>query len=162
MDVTVRWARSREAKTIHRILMEAYGPYEDTISPPFAVFQTSPGAIARHIRAGRHKYALAFVDKTPVGTLRCTPVRKEKQQTYWVLSRLAVLPARQGEGIAADLIRWMHQTAEDSRIRQMRGYVRTALPALLRFYRRFGYAVLGYRSKAGHPRYLAVVGARLD
>lgn len=162
MDVTVRWARTGEADSVHRILAEAYEPYEGKIFPPFAVFQTGPGAIAGHIRTGRHKYALAFAGKQPVGTLRCTPVRNDKAPKCWVLSRLAVAPGYQGHGVAVELIHWMHDVAARAGVKQLRGDVRTALPALLRFYRRFGYTVVGYRSKPGYPRYLAVVGLRLD
>lgn len=159
--VKIRMARPTEATAVYRILMEAYAPYEGKIFPPFAVFQTGPSAIASHIRARRHKYALAFTGRKPVGTLRCTPVRNERGPTYWVLSRLAVLPSHQGKGVAADLIRWMHDLARKSGVRELRGDVRTALPALLRFYERFGYTVCGYRSKPGYPRYLAVVRTSL-
>lgn len=162
MDVTIRMAKAREATTVHRILAAAYAPYEGKIFPPFGVFQTGPTTIASHIKSRRHRYALAFAGGQPVGTMRCTPVRGEKQVKYWVMSRLAVLPSHQGHGVAADLIHWMHDLARRSGIRELRGDVRTALPALLRFYKRFGYTVLGYRSKPGYPRYLAVVRKRLE
>lgn len=162
MDVIVRWARAKEATAVHRILAEAYKPYEGKIFPPFAVFTTGPEAIASHIRTRRHKYALAFIDRQPVGTLRCTPLRRDKQERRWILSRLAVLPDYQGQGVAAELIHWMHDAAQRADVRELRGDVRTALPALLRFYRRFGYSVVGFRSKPGYPRYLAVVGLRFE
>lgn len=159
--IHIRFARPKEGAVVYRILMEAYAPYEGKIFPPFGVFQTAPSTIASHIRSRRHRYALAFADRQPVGTLRCTPVRSEKYGLYWVLSRLAVLPSCQGKGVAADLIRWMHEAARKAGITELRGDVRTALPALLRFYERFGYTISGYRSKPGYPRYLAVVRASL-
>lgn len=162
MDLTVRWARAAEASVVHRILSDAYKQYEGKIFPPFAVFETEAVEIARHIRFRRHRYALALAGKEPVGTLRCTPLRRPGQNPRWVLSRLAVLPAYQGRGVAAELIRWMHRAAEKAGVAELRGDVRTALPALLRFYKRFGYNVVGFRSKPGYPRYLAVVGLRLQ
>lgn len=162
MDVTVRLAKAKEAIVVHRILAEAYARYEGKIFPPFGVFQTGPSSIAAHIRSRRHRYALAFVGKQSVGTMRCTPMRGDKEPKCWTLSRLAVLPEYQGRGIAKELVNWMHDFARRSGVRELRGDVRTALPALLRFYRGFGYKVRGYRSKPGYPRYVAVVRKRLD
>lgn len=160
MDLTVRFARAKEAVAVHRILMDAFAPYEGKIKPPFKVFKSTPDGIAAGIRKRRHRYAVAVVDRAPVGTLRLTPIRADRRCDYWLLSRLAVLPEFQGSHIARRLIDWMHEKAIRHEVPELRGHVRTALPKLLRFYQRCGYRILGYRSLPGFPRYVTVIGRR--
>lgn len=160
MDLTVRLARVKEAAAVHQILMEAFAPYEGKIMPPFKVFQSTPNRIAAGIRSRRHRYAVAVVERMPVGTLCCTPMRGDDGRDYWLLSRLAVAPEYQGSHIARRLIAWMQEKAVRHEVPELRGHVRTALPKLIRFYQRCGYRILGYRSLPGYPRYVAVVGKR--
>ncbi len=160
MDVTVRFARTKEAPAVHHILMEAFAPYQGIIKPPFKVMRTTPESIAEGIRSRRHRYAVAVVDDMPVGTLRLTPKRCERVGNYWLLSRLAVLPEFQGGHIARRLISWMHDKALEYEVPELRGHVRTALPRLLKFYQRCGYKVIGYLSIPGFPKYITVIGRR--
>lgn len=161
MDLTVRFARPKEAVAVHQILMDAFAPYEGKIKPPFKVFKSTPAGIAAGIRSRRHRYAVAVVDRMPVGTLRLTPMRCDRGSEYWLVSRLAVLPEYQGSSIARQLISWMHEKALRHDVPELRGHVRTALPKLLRFYQRCGYRILGYRSLPGFPKYVTVIGRRL-
>lgn len=161
MDLTVRFARVKEAAAVHQILMDAFAPYEGKIKPPFKVFKATPAGIAAGIRNRRHRYAIAVVDKVPVGTMRLTPKHCPRIGDYWLLSRLAVAPEYQGSHIAKRLISWMHEKAVRHDVPELRGHVRTALPKLIRFYQRCGYRVLGYISTPGFPKYVAVVGRRL-
>lgn len=160
MDVTVRFARAKEAPAVHYVLMEAFSRYEGKIKPPFKVLQSTPEGIAAGIHSRRHRYAVAVVDGMPVGTLRMTPKRCERAGHYWLLSRLAVLPEFQGCHIARRLITWMHDRALEHEVPELRGHVRTALPRLLRFYQRMGYGVIGYLSTPGFPRYITVIGRK--
>lgn len=161
MDVDVRFARVKEARAVHRILMEAFGPYAGKIKPPFQVFQETPEGIAADMRRRRHRYAVALVEDVPVGTFRLTSAHSAKRGPYWLVSRLAVLPEFQGRHVAHRLIDWLHERAERHQVPELRGHVRTALPRLIRFYQHFGYRVLGYRSLPGYPKYLTVVACRL-
>lgn len=158
-------ARGKDAVAVHRILMDAFEPFRHDLVPPLLVFRSTAKSIAAGIRTGRHAYALARhkTGGVPAGTLRRTIVRgKHGNVRYWLLSRLAVAPEFQGGGVAADLINWMHEQAARAGMREVRGNVRTALPALIRFYKRFGYRVIGYRSLPRHPRYLTVISRTLD
>lgn len=161
MDLTVRFARVKEAPAVHRILMDAFAPYEGKIHPPFKVFKSTPESIADGICKRRHRYAVALVDEIPVGTMRLTPKQCPRIGDYWLLSRLAVHPEYQGSHIAKRLISWMHERAVRHEVPELRGHVRTALPRLIRFYQRCGYRVLGYISKPGFPKYVTIVGRRL-
>ena len=111
MDVAIRFARVKEAGSVHHILMEAFGPYAGKIKPPFQVLQSTPEGIASGMRRRRHRYAVAVVEGTPVGTLRLTPARCPRGDDYWLVSRLAVLPEFQGHHIARRLIVWLHDRA---------------------------------------------------
>lgn len=161
MDVTFRFARTKEAPAVHHILVEAFAPYAGRIYPPFQVLKATPEDIAEAIRSRCHWYAVACVDGLPVGTLCATPKRLPRGREYWLLSRLAVLPEYQGCHIARKLIGWMHEKAIEHHVPELRGHVRTALPRLLRFYQRLGYKPIGYLSLPGFPRYITVVGRKL-
>jgi len=160
VDVAIRFARVKEAGSVHHILMEAFGPYEGKIKPPFQVLRSTPEGIASGMRRRRHRYAVAVVEGTPVGTLRLTPARCPRGDDYWLVSRLAVLPEFQGHHIARRLIVWLHDRALRYDVPELRGHVRTALPKLLRFYQRFGYRVIGHRSVPGYPKYITVIARR--
>ena len=152
MDVDVRFARVKEARAVHRILMEAFGPYAGKVKPPFQVFQETPEGIAADMRRRRHRYAVALVEDVPVGTFR--RVRPPaKRGPYWLVSRLAVLPVSRPH-VAHRLIDWLHELAEWHQVPSC-GAVRTVAPAHP-LYQHFGYRPR-YRSLPDIRKYLTVV-----
>src|SRR5690606_22962756 len=146
MDVDVRFARVKEARAVHRILMEAFGPYAGKIKPPFQVFQETPEGIAADMRRRRHRYAVALVEDVPVGTFRLTSALSAARGRHCLLSRLAVPPDFQGRLVAHPPSACLAERAERHKVPELRGHGRSALPRRIRFYPHFGYRVLGYRS----------------
>lgn len=157
-EIVIRFGRAMvsEARDIWRVTRIAYAPYKGVIKPTFGALRVTVGAIRHQIRTGKYFYIVARHEDRVIGTLRC-----RKRRGYLGLSRLAVLPEYQRNGIGRRLMEWAEEEARRLGLRRLRGEVRAVMPDLLRYYRRMGYRPIGRRSRKGYPGYLIIVQKRL-
>ena len=134
--VEVRRVGSEAAADVLRIVLAAFGN-RPTLDPPADALHESVESIGIQLVEGGG--LLASVDGEPVGTLILDPVGRTV-----FLRRFAVLPDRQGHGIAHAMI--------DAAVRAADGHedltvvAREELPRTVRFWQRAGFREIARRS----------------
>lgn len=160
-SLQIRRAKVTEARDIERVLKQAYEQYRGKIEPPLQALSARASQIVKEIRTPNRGYLVALLDGQLVGTLRYRKTRQDGRRVL-CLSRLAVDPGARRRGIGRRLMQEAESLARQWGITELRGNVRAALSTLLDYYASMGYRALGRRSKPGYPRYLIVIGKRLD
>ena len=147
MSIEIRLATSADAPEIHRTMIAAFEPSRGKLVPPSGAHDESVEDVRAALERGGA--LLALHDGTAVGS-----VRFEVHPDHLHVGRLSVIPAVQGQGIGAALLRAVEDFAIQQSIPEITLFVRLVLDDNLRFYDR-----LGYRSERveDHPSGLSKV-----
>jgi GNAT superfamily N-acetyltransferase len=140
-SVVVLAAGPESAREVHRLTQLAFAEY-GWLTPPSGALAETEDDVRRDLQ--RHHGALARLDGSAVGALR---LRAEGRQ-LWV-RRVAVDPARQGQGIGRALMAWALSWAASRGLAEVRLGVRAQLPGNRAFYERLGYQVARAHHRPG-------------
>ena len=135
----VQAAGPESAREVHRLTQLAFAGY-GWLTPPSGALSENEDDVRRDLQ--QHGGALARLDGAAVGALRL----RQEPKALWV-RRVAVDPARQGDGVGRGLMRWAEREAAARGLAEVRLGVRAQLPGNRAFYERLGYRVL-----RAHPR----------
>jgi ribosomal protein S18 acetylase RimI-like enzyme len=132
-------ASRADAATVHRFTQAAYAEYRGRVHPPSGVDRERVADVERALEEGGA--VLAWVGDTAVATGRF-----QAEAEYLHVERLAVLPARRGQGIARALLAYVEEFARRAKLREVRLEARLSLPRNVALYQ-----ALGYHIRSLHP-----------
>lgn len=134
---TVRIARvgAESAADVHLVVAEAFGA-RPALDPPPAALSETPESIADAL--GAHGGVLATADGQAVGALVF-----ERHDQLLGVTRFGVLPAAQGQGVAARMIEEAAAEAERQGLAGLSVVARVELPQTVAFWQRYGFAQVG-------------------
>ena len=140
--IRVNAASPDDAPLVRQIMLAAFEQFRGTLEPPSSALDETIADTRRAIEAGGA--ALAWLGDQAIGSARYEP-----RPDYLYVSRVSVLPAYRGRGIAAALLAAMDDQARRLSLPEVRVEVRHSLPANLAFFRRLGFQTI---SEQPHPR----------
>ena len=129
------------------VIRESFAAQGFATSPPSSALKESDAAVAGKLAAGGGFGA--FDGATLVGAVLWSD---DGDALY--LGRLAVLPARRGGGIAAELAGLVEAEARRSGFAKLRLRARLQLPQNLKFFARLGFRPVGEGAHARHESIL--------
>lgn len=127
-------AESKDAATIHQVMLQAFQEYEKAIPPSSALSETVD-SIEQAMQQSEQAF-IGYIEKQPVAMVRFT---LSTQGIYFF--RLSVIPERQGQGLAKALISKLEQYALSNGIKISQCKVRMSVPRNIELYRSLGYVV---------------------
>lgn len=139
--VVVQAAGPESALEVHRLTQLAFAEY-GWLTPPSGALAETEDDVRADLQ--QHGGALARLDGTAIGALRL----REEGRSLWV-RRVAVDPARQGQGIGRALMDWALAQAASRELAEVRLGVRAQLPGNRAFYERLGYRVARAHHRPG-------------
>ncbi len=142
MKPTIRIAHADEAALVHRLTQMAFDEYRGQLEPPSSAHDETEAVVAAALAKGGA--LLALIDGIAVGAARFTP-----EDDHLYIGRVAVTPARRGQGIAIELMLALEQQARRLGVVAIELGVRENLPSNVRLYEKLGYTVI---SRDQHPR----------
>lgn len=141
-SLEIRSATADDVPAIARVVREAYRPYLSRMSRPPAPMTQDYGRVIREADVW-----VAQLDGELVGVL---VVRSRPD--HLLLENIAVLPAAQGRGVAARLLRLVEERAVAAGALEVRLYTNAAMAENLAFYPRRGYVETGRAEQDGFAR----------
>lgn len=136
MNITITSASIQEAGLVHALTQSAFVEYAGLLTPAPECLHESIADVARSIARGG-----AFIawgdDGQPVGSARYEPLNGHLH-----VSRVAVLPAYRGLGVAGSLLAAIDDTAIALGLDLLQLQTRLNLPRNIRLYEKFGYRII--------------------
>lgn len=142
--IILRRAEDADAAMLARTIRAAFGEYRDRLSPPSPALEESPERLLALMRGGG-----AFLAECGGQVGGCVLYQDRGDHLY--LSRLSVLPALRGRGLARALTSVVERRAAELGLGCVRLSVRRALPRNRAMYLHFGYRHFGDGVAAGCP-----------
>ncbi|WP_153733346.1 GNAT family N-acetyltransferase [Sporosarcina obsidiansis] len=130
----IKLATANDAPIIHDVMIKAFLEYKNEIPPSSALEETVP-TITAALEKGE-KALIGYMQDEPVAMVR---FQLEDHRLYFF--RLSVIPERQGQGIAKELLRFLETYAKQNKLSTIQCKVRMSLPKNLAFYQSIGYDV---------------------
>jgi predicted N-acetyltransferase YhbS len=150
--VSIRAAELADAPAIARVIAAAFEPYRCRLTPtPSALSET-----AESVRA-RFKAGQGFVAEAGEQIVGCILTSLDSANDLYV-GRLAVLPERQGRGLARRLMERAEAFAREQGCTSMSLGVRIALKDNIAFFERFGFRFVSEERHPGfsEPTYISM------
>jgi ribosomal protein S18 acetylase RimI-like enzyme len=142
MVIVIHRATLEEAPLVHRIMIEAFAEYAETLQAPSGAMTETVADVAESMARGGA--ILAWEGPQAVGSARFEP-----RDGFLSVGRVAVLPAHRRRGIAQAMMRLMETEAEAAGFQRIELGVRMSLPSNLALYASLGYetvAITPHRS----------------
>jgi tRNA threonylcarbamoyladenosine biosynthesis protein TsaE len=149
-EITVRAAAVEDAPLVRNLMLTAFESLRD-LDPPSSAFEESDADVAAAIERGGA--ALAFMDGTPVGSVRFEP-----QDVCLYIARLAVIPAARRNGVAAALMGAAETEAARFGLHEAQVEMRSHLDGNRALFTALGYELIWERP---HPRNPAFTSVRM-
>jgi predicted N-acetyltransferase YhbS len=146
-SLLIRSAAPADAEAIATVLRRAFAPYEGRLQPQAGALRESEETIRVKLATEQ-----ALVAETPDGIAGCVFYRPADEPGAIYLGRLAVLPKRQGLGIARRLMMRLEEAARDAGAAALILNVRIALPANRALFERLGFHGIGDGRHPGHQQ----------
>jgi ribosomal protein S18 acetylase RimI-like enzyme len=144
-DWTVRPATLDDATTLAAVIRAAFEEHRGRLDPPSDAHGESADTVQRKLTT-----AHAAVAETTSGVIGCVFFEEEPGRAY--ISRLSVLPAERGRGVARELMDFAEAWARERGLSLAYLGVRVVLKEQQAYYARRGYVMVG---KAAHAGYAA-------
>lgn len=127
-------AQATDAPIIHDLMIQAFMAYKNEVPPSSALDETIE-SISTALHNGERAF-IGYMNDKPVGMIR---FQVEEDHVYFY--RLSVLPHKQGQGIAKELLKSLetYTFAQDKSIIKCK--VRMAVPKNIALYHSIGYKV---------------------
>lgn len=133
--MNVRLAKKEDAAIIHKIMIEAFSEYNETI--PSSALNETVYSIASSIDDKEEQAAICFENDHPIAMVRFQIVN---ESLYFY--RLSVLPIHQGKGVAKTLLRWLEVFARDHSCNRIWCKVRKSVSKNRKMYCSLGYKTI--------------------
>ncbi|AXF57123.1 GNAT family N-acetyltransferase [Salicibibacter kimchii] len=127
-------ATTSDAAIIHDLMMKAFMEYKNEHPPSSALDETVQSV--SHALGKREKALIAFEENQPVGMVRFQ-LKNEGINFY----RLSVIPEKQGQGIAKELLKSLEDYANKAELPTISCKVRMTVQKNIQLYSSMGYAV---------------------
>jgi predicted N-acetyltransferase YhbS len=141
----IRSAAPADAEAVAAVLRRAFACYEGRLQPPAGALRESEETILAKLATEQ-----ALVAETPDGIAGCVFYRPADEPGAIYLGRLAVLPERQGSGIARRLMMRLEEAARAAGAAALLLNVRVALPENCALFERLGFHRIGDGRHPGH------------
>lgn len=128
-------ATLREAAIVASVVRASFKEYRKGRRRPLSA-RLSEERVKRQLRRGEKEYALALLDRKPVGA-----VGIRKKGRVLLLGPVGVVPEYRAQGVGAALLRWADERAFAEKCLMIKAEVLWGLRSLVRYYRRRGFQI---------------------
>lgn len=132
----IRFAEHSDAPIIHDLMIRAFSEYKNEI-PPSSALEETVQSISTALNEGEQSI-IGFIDNVPVAMVRFQ-IKDEGLYFY----RLSVVPERQGQGIAKELLKLLEEYAIQQKLPTIFCKVRMNVPRNIYLYQSLGYKITG-------------------
>lgn len=132
--MNIKVAGPADASVIHDLMMKAFMEYKHAV-PPSSALEETVQSVSDALEKGE-KALIAYEKNDPVGM-----VRFQLMANGLYFYRLSVLPEKQGEGIAKEILKSLEVYAGNAGVPTIRCKVRKSVPKNIQLYTSFGYSV---------------------
>lgn len=140
--VVVRLAMADDAPLVRELMLRGFAQFRDALDPPSGAFWETDADVAAAIERGGA--AIAWLDETPVGSVRFEP-----EVDWFYIGRLAVVPEARRQGVAKALMQAAEEQAAKFGLAETQLSMREALPGNRALFESLGYEVIAIDP---HPR----------
>ncbi|WP_028402344.1 GNAT family N-acetyltransferase [Ectobacillus panaciterrae] len=133
--MTIHLAIYEEIHIVHKIMMDAFYEYKDTV-PPSSALEETIESIQDAWKQQQELAGIYILNQTPVGMIRFSV---QKNNIYFF--RLSVHPDHRGKGIAKELLHWLEDYAKKYNKKYITCKVRATIPKNIKLYESVGYQV---------------------
>jgi ribosomal protein S18 acetylase RimI-like enzyme len=130
----IRFAKVSDAPLIHDLMMNAFMIYKDE-APPSSALEETVQSVAAALKEGE-QCIIVVVNHVPVGMVRYQFI---KDGLYFY--RLSVIPEKQGQGIAKNLLKSLEEYALNVGVHTLLCKVRMTVPKNIYLYSSIGYTI---------------------
>ena len=130
----IRLAEASDAAIIHDLMIKAFMEYKDEI-PPSSALEETVQTISTALENGEQAF-ISYIDDEPAGMVR---FRVEDKGVYF--HRLSVIPEKQGQGIAKEILKSLDDYAKQNEKLTMLCKVRMTVPKNIKLYSSIGYRI---------------------
>jgi ribosomal protein S18 acetylase RimI-like enzyme len=130
----IKFAEVSDAPLIHDLMIKAFMEYKDEVPPSSALDETIQ-SISTALEDGEQAL-ISFVDNGPVGMVR---FRLKANGVYFY--RLSVIPEKQGQGIAKEILKSLEDYANQKEKPTILCKVRMTVPKNIKLYSSIGYSI---------------------
>ncbi|MDM5331551.1 GNAT family N-acetyltransferase [Neobacillus sp. CF12] len=130
----IRFAKVSDAPLIHDLMMNAFMIYKDE-APPSSALEETVQFVSTALKEGE-ECLIGFVDHLPVGMVRFQFI---EEGIYFY--RLSVIPEKQGQGIAKNLLKSLEEYAFNVGVHTLLCKVRMTVPKNIYLYSSIGYKI---------------------
>ncbi|KMK76779.1 GNAT family N-acetyltransferase [Alkalihalobacillus pseudalcaliphilus] len=130
----IKLATISEAALIHDVMIQAFSVYRNE-KPPSSALEETIQFVSVALEKGEQAF-IAFEEHKPVGIVRFQ-VKEDNLYFY----RLAVIPTKQGQGIATELLQSLECYAKKKELTSIQCKVRVTVPRNIQLYSSIGYNV---------------------
>ncbi|WP_313234877.1 GNAT family N-acetyltransferase [Sporosarcina ureae] len=127
-------ANISDVPIIRDVMIRAFREYEQA-TPPTSALKETVESIAAELQSGVEAL-IGYIEEEPVAMVR---FRLEDESLYF--SRFSVVPERQGQGIAKEMLRFLEDYAKQQGKRVVACKVRADVPKNISLYQSIGYHV---------------------
>ena len=129
-------AEVTDAPIIHDLMIKAFMEYKDEV-PPSSALEETVETISTALEDGEKAF-IGYIGDEPVAMVR---FRLNDNGVYFY--RLSVIPEKQGQGIAKEIIKSLDDYAKQNGKSTIRCKVRMTLPKNIQLYSSIGYRIYG-------------------
>ncbi|WP_342515183.1 GNAT family N-acetyltransferase [Sporosarcina sp. FSL K6-1522] len=134
MTLNISFAQTTDAPVIHDLMIQAFMAYQNE-TPPSSALEETVQSISEALENGEQAL-IGYLADEPVAMVR---FRVESDSLYFY--RLAVIPNKQGQGIAKRLLKSLEMYALEQGKPAIQCKVRMTLPKNIALYQSIGYKV---------------------
>lgn len=130
----ITFAKTTDAPIIHDLMIQAFMEYENEV-PPSSALEETVQSVSAALNDGEQAI-ICYIDDESVGM-----VRFRVKEDYVYFYRLAVIPIKQGQGIAKKLLNSLEMYAIEQEKATIQCKVRMAVPKNIALYHSLGYRI---------------------
>ena len=130
----IAFAKTTDAPIIHDLMIQAFMKYKNEV-PPSSALEETEQSVSAALDDGEQAI-ICFMDDKPVGMVRFL-VKEDCVYFY----RLAVIPERQGQGIAKKILKALEAYALEQGKSLIQCKVRMTVPKNIALYQSVGYEI---------------------
>ena len=127
-------AEASDAPLIHNLMIKAFIEYKNEI-PPSSALEETVQTISTALEDGE-KALICYIGDQPIGMVR---FRLKGNCVYFY--RLSIIPEKQGQGIAKELVNALDDYAKQNEKPTIRCKVRMTVPKNIKLYKSIGYRI---------------------
>lgn len=127
-------AKASDAPIIHDLMIKAFMEYKDEV-PPSSALEETIETVSEALEDGE-KALISYIGDDPVGMVR---FRLKEDAIYFY--RLAVIPERQGQGVAKEILTSLEGYAKQNGKSKILCKVRKGVPKNIILYTSIGYRI---------------------